>query len=170
VDDLPPLGPLVRMDERLREVARDEPAVEAALDVAERRLAAGETAELHAYAGQAARVLHRHEAAIAHLTRALELEPSPRARIRLGEAYRCADRLDEASAELETALAESRQTPLEDFALQHLGKALTDAGRGQAAVDALERALRLRRAKGDPALVESTERALERAAALVRQA
>jgi kanamycin kinase len=157
------------MDDRLREVAGDREAVEAALDEAEQRLAGGETAELHVYAGQAARLLSRHETAIAHLIRAFELEPSPQARIRLGEAYRCADRVDQALTELTTALAESRQTALEHFALQHLGKALADAGRTEEAVEALERALALRREKGDAELVESTERALERAAELLRQ-
>ena len=170
MDELPALDSLAGMDARLRQVALDPERVERALVEAERRLAAGESAELHEYAGQAARLLGRDEAAIAHLGRALELRPSPQARIRLGEAYRCADRLDEALAELATALAESRQTPLEDFALQHLGKALTDAGRAREAVEALEHALRLRRTKGDSALVESTEQALERAVALVRQA
>ncbi|HEY7420988.1 MAG TPA: tetratricopeptide repeat protein [Gaiellaceae bacterium] len=157
------------MDDRLRQVAIDRAPVEAALAEAERRLAVGETAQLRQYAGQAARLLCRNDPAIEHLSRAFELEPSPPARIRLGEAYRCADRLGEALTTLTEALAESRQTPFEDFALQHLGKALTDAGRADEAVDTLERALALRREKGDPALVESSERALERAPALLRQ-
>ena len=158
------------MDDRLRQVANDRAAVDAALGEAERRLATGETAELHEYAGQAARLLGLDEAAIAHLSRALELDPSPQARIRLGEAYRCADRLDEALAELEAALAESRQGPLEDFVLQHLGKALADAGRAAEGIAVLEHALVLRREKDEPALIESTEQALERAISLLGQA
>ena len=160
---LPDLASLARQDERLRDVAIDRPAVERALAEAERRLAAGETTLLHTYAGQAARLLGRNESAISHLSRALDLEPSPQARIRLGEAYRCADRYDEAFAELATALSEARDTPHEDFALQHLGKALLDSGRAREAVEALAAALELRRAKGDPDLIESTERALARA-------
>jgi len=165
---LPDLASLARMDERLREVPTDRPAVETALAEAERRLAAGETAALHTYAGQAARLLGRNESAISHLSRALDLEPSPQARIRLGEAYRCADRPDDALSELTAALAGARETPYEDFALQHLGKALLDAGRGREAVEVLAAALELRRAKGDPLLVESTERALARANELLR--
>jgi HTH-type transcriptional regulator, pleiotropic regulator of extracellular virulence genes len=157
---LPDLTALARMDERLREVATDTAAVESALAEAERQLAGGEKAALHTYAGQAARLLGAHDAAIAHLSRALELEPSPQARIRLGEAYRCADRTDDAIAELSTALTDARGTAYEDFALQHLGKALLDAGRTGDARAALTAALELRRAKGDAALIESTERAL----------
>jgi kanamycin kinase len=46
--------------------------------------------------------------------------------------------------------------------LQHLGKTLADAGRSEEATAALERALALRRAAGDPGLVASTEAALDR--------
>jgi tetratricopeptide (TPR) repeat protein len=162
---LPDLTSLARQDEQLRDVATDRQAVEAALTEAERGLAAGETAALHTYAGQAARLLGRNESAIAHLSSALELHPTPQARIRLGEAYRCADRPDDAIAELTAALADARKTPYEDFALQHLGKALLDAGRAQEAVEAVTAALELRRAKGDPALIDSTERALRLARA-----
>jgi tetratricopeptide (TPR) repeat protein len=78
-------------------------------------LADGETAGLHTYAGQAARLLGRHELSVRHLSRALELTPSPRARIRLGETYRCADRLDDAERELRAALtaADGTKTALE---------------------------------------------------------
>lgn len=158
------------MDERLREVATDREAVAQARDEAERRLTEAESVELHTYAGQAARLLGEHESAIAHLSRALELEPSPQARIRLGEALRCADRADDAIAELAAALSEAKGTPYEDFALQHLGKALLDADRPREAVDALTAALELRRSKRDAELIESTEAALARANALLGQA
>jgi kanamycin kinase len=150
------------MGDDLRETAADPDVVAEALSEAERRLAAGETAELQSYAGQAARLLGDHELAIRHLSRALELAPSPRARIRLGEAYRCADRLPAAERELRAALSESEGTPDEHYALQHLGKALADAGRPVDAEDALARALALRRAGGDEELVASTEAALAR--------
>jgi tetratricopeptide (TPR) repeat protein len=146
----------------LRERARDPAAVTAALKEAERRLAAEETVVLHTYAGQAARLLGRHDLAIRYLARAHELAPSARTGIRLGEAYRCADRLPDAERELRAALEESRGTPDEHFALQHLGKTLADAGRREEAAHALEDALALRRAAGDSELVASTEAALER--------
>jgi tetratricopeptide (TPR) repeat protein len=92
----------------------------------------------------------------------VELAPSPRARIRLGEAYRCADRYPEAERELLAALRESRWAQDEHYALQHLGKTLADAGRRAEALEALEHALALRRADEDSELVASTEAALAR--------
>jgi hypothetical protein len=47
-----------------------------------------------------------------------------------------------------------------DFALQHYGKHLIDAGRVEEAVVCLREALRLRQAKGDKELIESTIKAL----------
>jgi len=86
-------------------------------------------------------------------------------RIRLAEAQRCAGELGEAGREALEALAEARdQHPeLVDFSLQHLGKALLDAGEPERAAAALEEALALREAKGDEALVRSTRLALDRA-------
>jgi kanamycin kinase len=150
------------MDADLRETAGDRVIVADAVAAAERHLAEGETAALHTYAGQAARLLDRGEVAIRHLSRALELAPSARARIRLGEAYRTADRLAEAERELRLALRESQTADDEHYALQHLGKTLADAGRSEEATAALERALALRRAAGDAGLVASTEAALDR--------
>lgn len=92
----------------------------------------------------------------------LELAPSARARIRLGEAYRCADRLREAEYELCAALRESQTADDEHYALQHLGKTLADAGCREEAEATLKRALELRRAAGDAELVTSTAAALER--------
>jgi tetratricopeptide (TPR) repeat protein len=158
---LPGLAGLAQMGGTGRETAGDPAAVAEALAEAERRLADGETAELRTYAGQAARLLGRHELAVRHLSRALELAPSPRARIRLGEAYRCADRLADAERELRAALLDSQGTEDEHFALQHLGKTLADAGRPAEAATALDRALALRKAVGDAELVASTEAALE---------
>ncbi|HKU57495.1 MAG TPA: hypothetical protein VJP41_10785 [Gaiellaceae bacterium] len=150
------------MGDDLRETARDRAAVAGALAEAERRLSESETAELHTYAGQAARLLGDGEAAIRHLSRALELVPSARARVRLGEAYRCADRLAEAERELRGALSESQTADDEHYALQHLGKTLVDAGCREEAAAALEHALALRKAVGEAGLVASTEAALDR--------
>jgi kanamycin kinase len=46
------------------------------------------------------------------------------------------------------------------FALQHLGKALCDAGRADEAIPRLEEALSLRERTGDAALIASTRQAL----------
>jgi tetratricopeptide (TPR) repeat protein len=161
VSKLPDLAELAQMGDNGRERAGDPAAVTGALAEAERRLADGETAELRTYAGQAARLLGHHELAVRYLSRALELAPSPRARIRLGEAYRCADRLVDAERELRAALLDSQGTEDEHFALQHLGKTLADAGRPAEAATAFDRALALRTTAGDAELVASTEAALE---------
>ena len=150
------------MGDDLRETATDRAVVADALAEAEGRLAGGETAELHTYAGQAARLLGRHGLATRHLSRALELAPSARARIRLGEAYRCADQLADAERELRIALRDALGTKDEHYALQHLGKTLADAGRCAEAETALERALALRKDANERELVASTEAALRR--------
>jgi tetratricopeptide (TPR) repeat protein len=79
------------------------------------------------------------------------------ATIRLAEAHRSSDRLELAERLLREALGTGT---CRDFGLQHLGKTLLDAGRRDEAIEALEAALLLRRAAGNPALVASTEQAL----------
>jgi tetratricopeptide (TPR) repeat protein len=175
VPDLPDLAALGTFDERLREVARDAAAVEAALAAGRRALAEADDPQaelaLRGYVGNALRLLGRHGEAAAAQARAVELaeevgppRASVAARIRLGEALRCGDRLDEAESQLRAALAAARARPelgLTDFALQHLGKTLLDAGRPAEAEALLAEALVLREAKRDPALVRSTRAALE---------
>jgi tetratricopeptide (TPR) repeat protein len=156
-------------DERLRQVPGDPGSVEQAIELARAELAATsdprEQCRLHGYLGNAARLLGRDEEAIAELGEGLTLAEGvgderavTTARIRLGEAHRCFDRLAEAEACLRVALG--GPAGLRDFALQHLGKTLLDAGRTAEAAQALEAALELRLAKGDLALVASTEQAL----------
>jgi len=84
------------------------------------------------------------------------------ARINLGDALRYAGDLEAAAAHYEPALALARQSVPDrvDFALQHYGKHLIDAGRTEEAIVCLREALRLRQAKGDRALIESTIKAL----------
>lgn len=166
--NLPDLRPLVRFDEQLREVPVDRAAVERALKAATRALEAdADDVKLLSYAGNAARILGRADESIALFERALAAAAGERAiaaRIGLGEAYRCADRPAEAVAELEQALTESRQAgAYVDFALQHLGKAVLDAGDPARAAGLLAEALELRRRRGDAALTESSELALARA-------
>jgi tetratricopeptide (TPR) repeat protein len=177
VPELPDLAALGTFDDRLREVARDPAAVEAALAAGRRALAeAGDgrsQLRLRGYVGNALRMLRRHEEAVAAQREAVALAEELGdvravlvARLRLGEALRCAGELDAAEAELREVLSPARAQPepgLTDFALQHLGKTLLDAGRAPEAGPLLAEALALREAKGDAALVESTRLALERA-------
>ncbi len=177
--ELPDLKPHGVFDERLREVASEPAAVERALAAGRRALTEAteprEESRLLGYVGNALRMLGRHDEAVAAQARALALAEELGdargvvvARIRLGEALRCADELERAEAELRTALAAARMQPelaLTDFALQHLGKTLLDTGRAGEAEPLLAEALALRQEKGDAALVESTRLALDRARA-----
>jgi tetratricopeptide (TPR) repeat protein len=176
-DELPDLARLVAMDDRLREVATDRAAVEDAANAGRERLrepglADADRVATLGYLGNAERILGNHDAAIAALEECLaqahELDNARAlavARIRLGEALRCADRLAESEDLLRAAVAETDGTPLHDFALQHLGKCLTDRGLTTEATAVLEHALRLRQEKGDPELLASTGAALGRARA-----
>jgi len=177
VPELPDLSLHGLFDQQLREVASDPAAVQRALAAGRQALAEAtgprEEARLLGYVGNALRMLGRHAEAEAAQARALALAEELGdarglvvARIRLGEALRCADELERAEAELRTALAAARAQPslgLTDFALQHLGKTLLDGGRAREAEPLLAEALVLREAKGDDALVESTRLALDRA-------
>jgi tetratricopeptide (TPR) repeat protein len=170
VERLPDLDSLARLDGRLRAVAADEERVAAALEEAAARLehaSIEERTRLLGYSGNALRLLGRHDEAVATqrdaLAAAIDERAALVARIRLGEALRCADALEDAERELRAAVeaARRRHVDLLDFALQHLGKTLLDAGRSDAA-EPLEEALALREAKGDAELVQSTRAALER--------
>ena len=166
---LPDLGARCGWDERLRQVPDDPGFVEQAIARARAELAATadprQRCRLNGYLGNAARLLGRDEDAVAELGESLALAEKlgderavTTASIRLGEAHRCFDRLEEAEVCLRVAL--DGPADLRDFALQHLGKTLLDAGRTVEAAQALEAALELRLAKGVPVLVASTEQAL----------
>jgi kanamycin kinase len=174
---LPDLDAHVRWDERLRHVPTEPAEVERAIELARAELAATDDlpdrCRLHGYLGNAARLLGRDEEALRELGSCLELAEElgdERARtvalIRIGEAYRCFDRLDDAEATLRGALDGAAE--LRHFALQHLGKTLADRGRAAEAVAVLEEALALRRAAGAGTLAESTQLALERARGLLQ--
>ena len=179
---LPDLAALADYDENLRQVAADPPAIEAAMASAQGRLERAETTgdrraalALLGYLGNGFRILGRHAEAIAHHERAVALASTwgrPKAEaaamIRLGEAHRNADNLNVAERILRTALDRVRANRVdlgvyEDFALQHLGKCLTDAGRAAEAIPCLEEALAQRRRKDDAELIASTEAALRAA-------
>jgi tetratricopeptide (TPR) repeat protein len=173
---LPDLEALGRWDGRLRQVAAGRSGVENAAAAARERLGSAaddrERARLHGYLGNAARMLGRDADAVAELERSLELATElgdldlvAVATIRLAEAHRCFDRFDRAEALLRSALDLG---PRRDFALQHLGKTLVDAGRPAEGVPLLEEALELRLATADAELIESTRLALDRARALLQ--
>jgi tetratricopeptide (TPR) repeat protein len=179
---LPDLATLATFGADLRQVPIDAENLEAAVNAATTRLTRIEAAgssqvalDLLGYVGNGLRILGRLDQAVMHLERAVALARRlnrPKAEvanlIRLGEAHRNAD--DYAAAEpcFRAALDRIRDErddlrAYENFALQHLGKCLIDAGRAVEAISCLERALALRHAKGDADLIASTEVALAQA-------
>ena len=171
---LPDLSELGVFDERLRQIAADPARIEQALARASNELARteddAERARLLGYIGNTERMLGRHEHAIAHLRESAAMAQNCGDRrahaialIRLGEAYRCSDRLGDSEEQLRAALTIIADAPLDglrDFALQHLGKCLVEAGRSDEAVPALEEALAIREEKAAADLIASTELAL----------
>jgi tetratricopeptide (TPR) repeat protein len=183
VPSLPNLEALSMMDERLRQVPRDNAVFGQALQAGQAELdaarASGDPVRLRkalTWIGTARRIARQYDRAERELGEALELaqasgDPAQAVgeMIRLAELERCRDDFTRSETMLRVALAVIRKggdARLEDFALQHLGKTLTDAGRAGEAVAVLERALDLRQAKGDQSLIASTEEALTRARAM----
>lgn len=176
-EDLIDLNAAARYDADLRQVPIDHAAIERAIDLAAGALAdarvRGDDAaalRLLGYLGDACRLLDRSAEAVEHLQAATALARATADRprelanlIRLAETHRSAGHLDRAEALFRDALARCAAPDLAsyaDFALQHLGKCRLDRGDPADAVACFERALALRRAKGDPALIRSTQQAL----------
>ncbi|MEV7023373.1 hypothetical protein AB0O00_14610, partial [Kitasatospora sp. NPDC093558] len=92
--------------------------------------------------------------------------------LNLGDAHRYAGDIHTADAIYHSALstARSRHPELLDFALQHFGKHLMERGDLAGAQASLQEALRLRIAKGESELVESTQAALDRVELLIGSA
>ncbi|WP_189916463.1 tetratricopeptide repeat protein [Kitasatospora xanthocidica] len=123
--------------------------------------------------------LGHHEEARAFLRQSLDLAAAignTRAVVatglNLGDAHRYAGDAQTADALYRSALntARSRHPELVDFALQHTGKHLMERGDLVDAQAHFQEALRLRIAKGDAGLIESTQAALDRATLLIGQA
>lgn len=179
---LPDLQAASTMDARLRQIPTDPGLVERAIEAAHIHvLLAREIGDRQAlisalgYLGEACRLAGRFEAADAALIEALTLARSIGderltvvGMLRLGELRRCQDRYPEAETLLREALRMVDDPGLpecamyRDFALQHLGKALLDAGRPREAVAVLERALTIRKAAA-ASLIASTEEVLAHA-------
>ncbi|MGW2377421.1 hypothetical protein [Kitasatospora sp. NPDC001683] len=92
--------------------------------------------------------------------------------LNLGDAHRYAGDVQTADALYRSALntARSQHPELVDFALQHTGKHFMERGDLADAQAHLQEALRLRVAKGDAGLIESTQAALARVEMLIGQA
>lgn len=190
ISNLPDLQTLSTMDLRLRQVATDPDAVGRAIEMArvhlsDARSSGDRRAVIRAlgYLGEAYRLAGRFDEADVALTEALLLARSSgdarsiaAGTIRLGELRRCQDRYPEAEALLREAAtladdpAHSGCAAYRDFALQHLGKTVLDAGRPDEAIALLERALTIRTAASAASLIASTEQALSRAKRAARAA
>lgn len=148
-EDLIDLNAATRYDADLRQVPIDPAAIERAID-----LAAGALADARAREDDAAA-----------LPCATADQPRELANlIRLAEASRYVGDLDRAEALFRDALERCAAPDLAsyaDFVLQHLGKCRLDRGDPAEAVTCFERALVLRRAKGDHVLIRFTQQALQ---------
>ncbi|WP_327388190.1 tetratricopeptide repeat protein [Streptomyces sp. NBC_01207] len=123
--------------------------------------------------------LGHHDDARVFLRQALDLaEASGNSRaviateLNLADAYRYAGEADNADVLYRRALdgARGQHPELVDFALQHLGKHLMEQGSLTPARAHLREALRLRTAKGDAGLIESTQAAVDRVELLISHA
>jgi tetratricopeptide (TPR) repeat protein len=174
---LPDIRDAVRFDENLREVPRWPDRIAYAIRRGRKQLQdsrdeGNETQVLRTlgYLTDACRVAGELDAAVGYGQEALERARSAGNRnaeianlIRLGEAHKYRDEHETAEALFREALAltsENATDPLHDFAHQHLGKCLIDQGRYDEAIEHLEQALTVRRAKGNQPLIESTEQAI----------
>jgi tetratricopeptide (TPR) repeat protein len=174
---LPDLTGATAFDENLREIPARPGRIARGVRLARARLdearAAGDGAQVLrvlGYLADACRVAGQLDDAVAYAGEALDLARAAGNRnaeianlIRLAEArkYRGEHAAAETLQREALALAGPDDAhPLRDYALQHLGKNLLEQGRHDEAIACLDDALTLRREKGQPSLVDSTEQAL----------
>ena len=84
--------------------------------------------------------------------------------IRLGEALKYDNKLEEALETFNLALIRCEETDENlhlDFAFQHKGKCLLELNRVEDAINCFQSALELRKSKGNSSLIYSTEQAIE---------
>ncbi|MFD0566026.1 tetratricopeptide repeat protein [Kitasatospora saccharophila] len=161
-------------------VPTDRAELTAAVDRLQEELATGpdpdRTRVLTRWIGTAQLSLGNHDEAHTFLRRSLELaitSGNVRAivatELNFGDAHRYAGDIETAETFYRSALDTARgQCPeLLDYALQHFGKHLMERGDLTGARTHLQEALRLRIAKGDTELVESTQAALDRIGTLI---
>ncbi|MFD0557557.1 tetratricopeptide repeat protein [Stackebrandtia endophytica] len=155
---------LITYDSELRMIPTDVAAMEAEV----KRHSRGDSYQQLRAAGVGSVALGRYDAARDLLNRARELADTQTrviaVDINLADAHRYDGDLVEAERLCRRALAAARSDSpdLIDFASQHLGKCLTDQGRFDEAREALNEALRLRLAKGEQSLIDSTRSAIDR--------
>ncbi|MFF2951391.1 tetratricopeptide repeat protein [Kitasatospora sp. NPDC057965] len=180
------LDHLITHDDTLRMVPTDRDELTAAVDRLHDELRAlpqgadpARTRLLTRWIGIGQMSLGHHDEAREFLRQSLDLAASTgntravvATSLNLGDAHRYAGDVQAADALYRSALttARSRHPELLDYALQHTGKHLMERGELTDAQALLQEALRLRIAKGDTGLIESTQAALDRVALLTGQA
>lgn len=161
---------LIALDDRLRMVPVDEAALESVV----LRLRGMKDPRSQRHLGIALIALGSYSEAVVVLDRVVrdalsnaDRQTEVKARINLGDAFRYHGDMRAARTEYQWAVEQARSSAVDllDFALQHLGKYYLDAGQKAEATACLWEALRLRKAKGNDALVESTLAALQLAGA-----
>ncbi|QSB05679.1 tetratricopeptide repeat protein [Natronoglycomyces albus] len=119
-------------------------------------------------------LLEEYDRAISTLTEVLARADSHARRmaalINLGDAYRYSGHRETAAELYQRAIgiAHVHSRDYLDFALQHYGKHLTEAGDVTAALAVLEEALTLRKEAGDADLIASTEQAIDYAKSIAQ--
>lgn len=177
---------LIAQDDTLRMIPTDRDQLTAAVEKTREELRAlPEGADpararlLARWTGIGMVVLGYYEEALPLLRQALDLATSSgntraviATELNLGDAYRYAGAADTADALYRKALdaAQEQHPELVDFALQHFAKHLMERGDLLSARAHLWEARRLRVAKNDPGLIESTQAAVDRVELLIRQA
>ncbi|MEU6755540.1 tetratricopeptide repeat protein [Streptomyces sp. NPDC046685] len=175
---------LITQDENLRMVPTDRDALTSAAAGLREELRAPATDAnrrrmLARWTGIASIALGDYQSARAFLRQALDLATASgntrsviATQLNLGDAYRYAGEAQTADTLYRTArdTARAQQPDLLDFALQHYAKHLMERGDLDAARAYLGEALRLRQAKGDAELIESTQAAVDRVEMLLGQA
>ncbi|MEU4953132.1 tetratricopeptide repeat protein [Streptomyces lavendulae] len=167
---------LITQDENLRMVPTDRDALTTAAAGLREELRnpatdADRRRMLTRWAGIASTALGDYQSARTFLRQALDLATAgsnTRAviatQLNLGDAYRYAGETHTADTLYRSALdtARAQQPDLLDYALQHFAKHLMERGDLDGARAHLREALRLRQAKGDAELIESTQAAVDR--------
>ncbi|MGE7385604.1 tetratricopeptide repeat protein [Streptomyces sp. NPDC004126] len=175
---------LITQDANLRMVPTDRDALTSAAAGLREELRAPATDAnrrrmLARWTGIASIALGDYQSARAFLRQALDLATASgntrsvvATQLNLGDAYRYAGEAQTADTLYRTALdtARAQQPDLLDFALQHYAKHLMERGDLDAARAYLGEVLRLRQAKGDTELIESTQAAVDRVEMLLGQA
>jgi tetratricopeptide (TPR) repeat protein len=177
---------LITQDEDLRMVPTDHDQLTTAVEkIREELQALPEGADiararvLARWTGIGLLSLGHHDDARAFLLQALDLATASgnsraviATELNLGDAYRYTGEAENADVLYRRALddARGRHPELVDFALQHLGKHLMEQGSLTPARAHLQEALRLRTAKGDAGLIESTQAAVDRVELLISHA